>query len=216
MSATTATPMPPRVASLPRERGFPVPWFVGWVDEAGNEVPPGKGRAEFRAIGGGRIEQALATGRCWICGHSLGRFRVYVAGPMCGVNRISAEPPSHRDCAIYAAQACPFLARPHARRRENGLPSELEEAPGVALKRNPGVAMLWVTEAQTRRRADHLFPLPAPSEVLWYAHGRTATRAEVQESVESGLPSLEALCYSDADRAELAHALAAAKKWWPA
>jgi len=42
--------------------------------------------------------------RCWLCGQPLGKFMCFVVGPMCAINKTSAEPPSHRDCALYAVQ----------------------------------------------------------------------------------------------------------------
>ena len=177
--------VPQRMRDLPlSKRGFPVPRFVQWVD----------GEPEFRIMDHGFLVSCLREGRCWICGDKLGAYRTYVAGPMCGVNRTSGEPPSHRECAIYAAKACPFLARPHARRRDAGLPEEVEVLAGKGIMRNPGVAMLWTTKG-TKTKPDGqgglLFDIGDPTEVLWIAHGREATRAEVMESIRTGLPILE-------------------------
>lgn len=180
---------PARIARLPvdPDRGYPVPWFVHWDEN---------GKPDFRVIKQGRIRDAIKYKRCWICGDPLGTFVAYVAGPMCAINRVSSEPPSHRECAVYAAQACPFLVRPHMHRREAGLPDEAVEPAGDMIKRNPGVALVWVT------RKSHVFRVPAsrgggilfdigtPTEALWFAHGRPATRAEVDESIRSGLPEL--------------------------
>jgi hypothetical protein len=47
---------------------------------------------------------------------------------------MSAEPPSHRECAEYAVRACPFLTRPLAVRNERGLDGF--EPAGVMIKRN--------------------------------------------------------------------------------
>ena len=102
--------MPSRIARLPTDRGFPVPWFVAWID----------GKPDFRVIAPGRVAEAVNKGKCWVCGGTLFGTRAYVVGPMCAVNRTSAEPPSHRDCARYSAKACPFLSRPTMRRRDAG------------------------------------------------------------------------------------------------
>jgi hypothetical protein len=138
--------------------------------------------------------RCLRSSLCWTCGERLSGHRTYVAGPMCGVNRTSAEPPSHRDCAIYAAKACPFLSRPKARRRDAGLPEAAKVPAGVGIARNPGVAMLWTTKGTKTKpdgRGNLLFDIGDPVEVLWIAEGREATREEVLESVRTGLPSLE-------------------------
>lgn len=188
-------PMPERIARLPLDhRGYPVPWFVAWVDGEGNPVSPGEGTADFRVIAPDRISDAVTFSQCWICGQRTGANVAYVIGPMCAVNRVSSEPPSHRDCAIFAAIACPFLTRPHAKRREAGLPEDALDPAGFALKRNPGVALVWVT------RGVKTFPVPGgylfdagdPTETLWFAEGREAQHApEVEASIASGLPALQ-------------------------
>lgn len=165
---------PRRIAALPvcPQRKVPVPWFVAWIE----------GKPDFRVIGEKRIADAVGSRRCWICGQSMGAYVAYVVSPMCTINRASSEPPSHRDCAVYAAQACPFLTKPHMRRRENSLPDDLG-APGLMLKRNPGAVAVWITR-KVVRRAD-LFDIGEPTEVLWFAEG------EPLESIDSGLPALK-------------------------
>src|SRR5215471_20238556 len=99
--------MPERVAKLPRdEKGRPVPWFVAWPD----------GKPDFRCVDAPKIYIAYRDQLCWICGEKLGKFLAFPIGPMCAVNHIASEPPSHKDCAIYAAMACPFLATPKMHR----------------------------------------------------------------------------------------------------
>lgn len=179
-------PIPKRMADLPRDKhDRPVPWFVAWID----------GEPDFRVIAPGKIQDALRFGQCWLCGGPLGAFKAFVLGPMCGVNRTSAEPPSHRDCAVYAAQACPFLATPNMVRRENRIPEGTKNPAGTMIRRNPGVALVWVTKSFTLFRSHGggvLFEVGTPEEVRWFAEGRTATRAEVVASMESGLPLLRA------------------------
>lgn len=176
--------VPAPVSWLPRDRrGFPVPWFVAWVD----------GVPDFRTVGVGKVELATKFGLCWVCGLELVHQRAaYVAGPMCGVNRVSSEPPSHVACARFAARACPFLVRPAMRRAAGETEGAVGPA-GVMIERNPGVAMLWISGSLALPfdvPNGRLFRLPDPLAVEWYAQGRAASRAEVQASVESGLPVL--------------------------
>jgi len=176
--------MPERIAALPTNHaGYPVPWFVAWVD----------GKPDFRLMDEEKIHLAIIDRLCWICGDGLGRWQTYAVGPMCAVNRISAEPPSHTECAVYAAQVCPFLITPTKGRREGRLPGETKDAAGFMLKRNPGVVLLWTTRSDPmpfRAPGGLLFTLPDPVSVLWFSEGRSATRAEVIASIESGLPAL--------------------------
>src|SRR5438128_452198 len=92
--------MPIRMRSLPRWQSRPVPWFVAWFE----------GVPDFRIIQSGRIAQAVREKLCWVCGEPLGKYKTFVIGPMCAVNRVVSEPPSHHDRAAYSASMCPFLA----------------------------------------------------------------------------------------------------------
>ena len=174
---------PRNIAALPRDHtGKPVPWFAAWLD----------GVPDFRVVGPGKTADAVRLGLCWVCGGPAGSYKAFVAGPRCGSNRNSAEPPAHRDCAVYSAQACPFLAVPHMRRRENNLPEGARDPAGIAIKRNPGITLVWITKSYRVERTPDgpLFAFGDPVEVLWYAHGRPATRAEVEESIRTGMPLL--------------------------
>jgi hypothetical protein len=189
-------PMPERIASLPvDERGYPIPWFVSWID----------GRPDFRVVAPERQVEAHQYGRCWICGGWLGSRRAFAIGPMCAVNRTSGEPPSHVDCADWAARACPFLTRPHMRRRDDHIPdgATMHEA---ALSRNPGVVLVWVTKRYRAKPTPQslLFDVGEPLETRWYAEGRPATRDEIIDSIESGFPKLHAMAAAEGPRA-IAH-----------
>jgi hypothetical protein len=180
-------PLPARLqAHLPiDDRGYPVPWFVAWID----------GKPDHRIVDEAKLHEAIRAGRCWVCGQQLGRFQAYVIGPMCAVTRTNGEPPSHRECAEWSARACPHLSRPYARRRD-AYPEGVTPPAGVGLTRNPGAVGVWITRHPARQRAAGggqpgvLFDLPDPLEVLWFCEGRAATRAEVEESIDSGLPLL--------------------------
>ncbi len=200
----TTPVMPARIAALPRDgKGRPVPWFVAWLDDDGHEATPDTGTPDFRIVASGKLRDAIVGQRCWVCGGILGQFKAFVIGPMCAVNRVSAEPPSHRDCAVYAAQACPFLTTPQMRRREGGKPATVEPA-GTMIRRNPGVALVWVTRSYQQIRDPQggvLLRIGDPTETLWFAHGRPATRAEVTASIDSGLPILREMATQDGPKA---------------
>lgn len=184
--------LPERMRKLPLDdRGFPVPWFVQFFE----------GKPDFRVMNHENFVKAVKQKRCWVCGDPLGRNMAFVAGPMCGINRTSAEPPAHLECAIFSAKGCPFLSRPKMRRNEKDLPPHGEMA-GIGIMRNPGVAMVWVTRSYQLFRPNlpgaaegtgYLFEIGPPEDVLWFAEGRPATRAEVMASVESGIHHLESL-----------------------
>jgi hypothetical protein len=212
---TELAALPARMRLLPLDaRGYPVPWFVAWE----HGVP------EFRAMDGAKLRRAVRERRCWVCGQSLGRLLAFVVGPMCGVNRTSAEPPSHLECAEWSARNCPFLSRPHMVRREDDTINTeklLKQSDGFALARNPGVTLVWITRGYKSFRGpggNALFEMGEPERVVFYAAGRPATRAEVEASVESGLPALAELAELQREEGAPAALLAMKEKfeaWYP-
>jgi hypothetical protein len=183
--------MPRKIAALPRDSaGRPVPWFVAWID----------GTPDFRVIGPGKIQEALRRNLCWVCGKVRISNSSFVIGPMCAVNRTSAEPPSHHACALYSAKACPFLANPGKARRDTALPEDMAQPPGESIRRNPGVALVWTSENWSTfndGRGGTLFDVGQPSQVEWIAEGRAATRDEVVESIRTGLPTLAKMAHEE-------------------
>lgn len=188
-------PLPPKMARLAVDkRGFPVPFFVAMIN----------GEPDHRIADPRAMKACVEQNRCWICGGSLGRFKAFVIGPMCAVTSTVAEPPSHLECATYAAMACPFLSRPHMRRREGNLPEALQERPGAPILRNPGAVGVWVTMQHHAYRSRHgneglLFDIGEKHAVSWYAEGRPATRDEVEHSITTGLPLLYEQAKKDGD-----------------
>jgi hypothetical protein len=188
---------PASIKRLTRDaRGYPVPWFVD------RKAPLRDGNPDFRIMDGERLKLAVRERRCWVCGGRITTpAATFVAGPMCGINRTSAEPPTHRDCARFSATACPFLAQPKRVRDERELPGD--HMAGFGILRNPGVVMLWTCERWKTYRpttggAGLLFELGDPSTNLeWLREGRPATRAEIMQSIETGLPHLLAQAARD-------------------
>jgi hypothetical protein len=207
-------PLPARLSTLPVDaRGYPVPWFVAWVD----------GQPDFRIADGDKWRRAVRESRCWICGGRLGRWLTFVIGPMCAINRTTTEPPAHTDCARYAARNCPFLVRPQMVRREDETVNadvHMREGAGTPLLRNPGVALLWTTHSFNvfhDRAGKPLIHVGKAEQVEWYAGGRRATRAEVAASIDSGLPLLREVAAQQGPEAlrELDRAWAAVLPLYP-
>jgi hypothetical protein len=120
---------------------------------------------------------------------------------------------------------------PKMKRREAGLPAEAQNPAGVMIKRNPGVTLVWVTlKYQAFLTSGKPFPGPyipeddgvlfqvgEPTETMWFAEGRPATREQVENSVESGLPLLENAARQDGPEAQkqLAQMVLDAEKYYP-
>lgn len=188
-------PVPARMKSLPIDPkwNLPVPWFVQWID----------GKPCFPVMDAQKWREAVKYKRCWCCGKPMGAVMAFVIGPMCGINRTSAEPPSDVNCAVYAAQACPFLSRPKMKRMDLKDVGAVD-APGFAIQRNPGCCAVWMTRRYELFDAGNgpLIELGDPQQVLWFAEGRTATREEVLHSIDTGIHELESLAKLDGPEAE--------------
>lgn len=181
--------LPDRIKDLPVHRGYPVPWFAAWPDGPGGEP-------EFRTADGEKFRRAIKERRCWVCGQQLGAHLAFVLGPMCGITRTTSEPPTHRGCALWSIRNCPFLTRPDMERRDANLPAGTIDAAGCPIHRNPGVCLLWVTktyEVFPDQNKRPLLSVGDPLEVLCFAEGRAATRAEIDFSITGGLPHLQKL-----------------------
>ncbi|HEV8502512.1 MAG TPA: hypothetical protein VGR63_13105 [Casimicrobiaceae bacterium] len=212
--------LPPRIAKLPIDsRGWPVPWFVDWITNADGVAVP-----DHRTMDPRKFYRAIKDRLCWVCGEPLGRWLAFPIGPMCTITRTTPEPPSHRECVEWSVQHCPFLSNPEMVRRHEHLPTDAMPPPGLGLKRNPGVMCEWITRTYETFRVPsssgnlkHLITVGEPTEVRWWREGRTATRAEVEESVTSGLPNLLAAARIDGPFAvkALGEQAARAEALWP-
>jgi hypothetical protein len=179
--------MPDRIARLPvDERGYPVPKFVQWID----------GAPDFRVLSTEHLRACVKKRLCWICGDRLGVNLAFTIGPMCSVNRVSSEPPSHLECAEYAVRACPFLTNPRQKRDHKDMPDAATEPGGIMLAHNPGVCVIWMTQAYSPFKPANggiLFNVGHPEALHWYTQGRRATRAEIDAAIEVGLPKLRSI-----------------------
>jgi len=203
--------IPDRLRGLPLdERGYPVPYFVAWID----------GKPDHRIVDPAKFRVCVRKGRCWICGRNLGKFATFTIGPMCVVNKISGEPPAHQECAKFAVQACPFLTLPRAVRRDAKLPHQVTVHPDM-LVHNPGAMILWTTDEW-----DEVLGAPGdapvvsfgePSRVSFWCQGRTATRGELLDAMAKGLPELQRMAEADGGDApqRLARKVADAMFWFP-
>lgn len=176
------------------QRGIRVPWFVPIID----------GKYEFRAMSGEKWRQAVDQKLCWTCGKLLGAYQVFALGPLSCITRATSEPPNHLSCARWAVKNCPFLSKPRMVRRghEELIARGAEPMGGIALDRNPGVALLWTTPKFKIIYPDGggmLIQVGDPTAWEFWYEGRKATRDEIQHSIDTGLPALEEVARQEPD-----------------
>jgi hypothetical protein len=198
-------PPPARMRHLPIDaRGYPVPWFVHWVD----------GKPDFRTVDPVKFEGCLKHGKCWICGDIMGGKKTFVLGPLNILNRVTSEPPSHWECALYAVTVCPFLILPKAQYKSGAE----NYAPGQIM-RNPGVCAMWSTAHFKRATNPRLLIVGEPTQIWWFSQGQLAQRGPVAKSLEEGLPILWKMAKNAANYAdycvEIEQQWAAAQKYLP-
>jgi hypothetical protein len=190
-------PLPQQMRHLPvDDRGYVIPYFVSWVDA----------KPEFRVMDSKKWAECVKKRKCWVCGGPLYPKAAFVIGPMCAINRTTAEPGCHWVCADWSTRACPFMLLPNAKRRDANLPAETASPGGIMLERNPGVTLVWLTDKWTlfrpgRGNPEPLIRLGRPIRVRFMAQGREATRAEIMHSIETGLPHLVKLAMEDGEEA---------------
>lgn len=183
-----------RFNSLPKDhRGYPVPWFVAWLD----------GKPDFRVADQRKWFLAINEKLCWVCGQIMGSYKSFVIGPMCGINRVTTEPPCHTECAQWSARNCPFLANPNMIRNEKNLVGK--NPGGEMIKRNPGMCLVWTTKSYKPFKVHngYMIQVGEPTAIEFYTEGRLATRPEINYFLNLGCPAIENVA-----RAEGADALA--------
>jgi hypothetical protein len=210
-SPLLTVPKPARIATLRHDhRGYPVPFFVQWID----------GKPEFPLFDPVKWKRCVDRKLCWICGHPLGRNLAFAVGPMCTINRVSSEPPQHRECAEYALRVCPFLINPAMRRLPTEKYGPVTPPGGVMDERNPGVMAMWVTPSYSilRTLTGPIIAMGDPSSVDWFTRGRIATAGEAAEAFKVGASKLLKAADAEAGEAgivELTRLLVPARKLLP-
>ena len=104
---------PEPIAELPiDERGYPVPYFVKYID----------GVPDFRVVDHAKVVNATIDRRCFICGSPLDDTFHFAMGPRSALFRQTNHGPSHKECIEYSLETCPFILYPNAQRRRAALP----------------------------------------------------------------------------------------------
>jgi len=103
------------------KEGWPIPFFVSWkvvgkIEREG-KLPLLTKEPDFGKADQERLRECVGFGLCWCCGGVLGRHVAFLIGPMAVLDGISAEPPSHIECAEFVVQATPFMLGPTADKR---------------------------------------------------------------------------------------------------
>lgn len=178
--------LPRYMKSLPLDaRGYPVPFFVRYFN----------GEPDLRIADAEKWRVCVQKQVCWICGKKLGKWHVFVLGPLSTVNTTTGEPPCHYECAMFAVQACPFLSLPKSRRNDSNMPDGAHEPPGEFRPENPGITALWCTTLPYVVFRDSLGPgllirMPEFERLEWYSQRRPASHVEITQGLAAGIKTL--------------------------
>ncbi|WP_443750333.1 hypothetical protein [Asticcacaulis solisilvae] len=205
-------PLPTGMRTLPLdERGIPVPWFVDW---------PG-GKPDFRIVDGRKLIDGWKQDLCWICGQRLFAFRAWIIGPVSLINRCTAEPPAHPECARTALTHCPFLSNPEMKRNKAALPVR-QSGGGELVEHNSGLSCAWITKGRGGEMINPgnglMFRIFEPHTVEWFRNGTRAGAEDVHAGFEDAARRLR-----DSDRRHgpaalhnLEGRISACARWLPA
>lgn len=192
--------MPPAVAARPRdERGYPVLAITPW--EAG--VP------RFAATGTARSYICAVERLCSICGTPIAAGPIWrvvsgaeadaiaSAGPSFRNAAATVEAPGHRECMLYAAIACPYLAQPTARR---GLDSPTLDV-SRGFRRGAGGAVVGFATMDFRYADVMMFRFAEVVEFLPHEEGADQLPALLASIPSEPVPAFPAYLGADEDLA---------------
>lgn len=95
--------IPFRLSRRPRDaRGLVIP-FTQFIKPDGTP--------DFRVMDEALTGKAIRRRLCSLCGEPMRGDVWFIGGPKCVENGFFYDPPMHRECALYALQTCPHLAR---------------------------------------------------------------------------------------------------------
>ena len=172
MSRDFSAIMPANIKSLALDdRGYPIPYFATIHD----------GKPDFRVVDPYKFYNACKHDLCWVCGKFLGKRKVFTGGPASASQGVYSDLPSHPDCAMFSAQACPFLSIPTAKRNETNAASH-KIIPGQ-VEENPGVTILYETNGYRIINNGQAIAAGKPTGMRWMCKGRDATRGEAEKSI---------------------------------
>lgn len=167
----TDIPMPPAVAARPRDdRGYPVLAITPWEG----------GQPRFAATGTARSYICAVERLCSICGTPIAAGPVWrvvsgaeadaiaATGPSFRNAAATVEAPGHRECMLYAAVACPYLANPAARR---GQDSAVLDEVARGHRRGTGGAVVGFADLEFRYADVMLFRFATVVEFLPHEEG---------------------------------------------
>ncbi len=165
--------IPTCMRNLPLDkRGIPIPWFVA-------DPVPGQ-EIDLRVACGKKREHAVDWNLSWCCGVPLGKYRVFIGGPLALANRGFSDWASHEACAVYAAQICPFLNGAMKKRPGKDYPEGTDlSLPGFVTQTLPVTCLYYVSArpGTIRRNPDGIFLPGKPSQMRFFKEGVEITHA---------------------------------------
>jgi len=146
------------------------------------------GLMNYRAVRAEAVDRCITHGLCYICGQPLGRNKAFLTGPVGALRQIAIDPPCHRGCAVFAAQACPYFTAPRLR-------------PDAMLTNN--ACCVWTTRSFTSLPIDNAihYHLGKPIEVTWFSQGEPASHEQVLRAMQSALRILLDVARDDSEAA---------------
>lgn len=152
-----STPIPPRLAGRPVFRGMAVPYIVKILDDGTPDF-----KIQEEAI---RVE-CLVRKKCALCGQPLDEEFVFIGGASCAKQGLFIDPANHEECALYAAAACPFLAKGTGYAKN---PKNADAIIEIVSDKRPKVMILYYTRSfEIVRLSGHIVAKAGPATKIDY------------------------------------------------
>lgn len=125
--------IPFRLSRRPRDaRGYVIP-FAQFVKPDGTP--------DFRVMDDHLTGKAVRRRLCGLCGEKMRGDVYFIGGPSCVENGYFYDPAMHKECALYAIQTCPHLAR--AKGKYAPTPDKIEGATSFTVGEMKTIKAEW-------------------------------------------------------------------------
>jgi hypothetical protein len=184
-------PIPAGLAARPKSaQGYPIP-YVAFVAPDGTP--------DFRVLDVPKQVECIKTRKCGLCGRPLGFWAAFLGGLLVELNRISTDPGMCEDCAIYAAQVCPYLARDNARYSQRALPESTVSDKANAYEAQAVMFVLYANTWTIMPNPDtpgvvyaHV-PRWHPTKTRYFVNGVELTKDEAFQVMRDNPPDAETI-----------------------
>lgn len=144
--------MPEAIRKLPRERGFPKPFFAS---------------DDLRLLDREKVRRCHMQNLCFVCGEPLSGMVCFIGGEKTVAGKVFIDGPMHQTCAEFSMKYCPFLNGTSKKYRDSNLP-EHHERPGFIKDMPERFGMVFSNKWEFK---GGYFHVKKTIKIRWYKDG---------------------------------------------